>query len=193
MAPFAQAILDKVTFSNDPNVQFIQWDAHPQRGTLPIAAPIDTTNHRYEFNGQTIIVDIEGPPVALTRCNQNRFNFNFAHGDTVLIGDNLPNSMPVHLVFVPPIRALGSQVSATGPVASDYLAQLRIVNADTGRHEDVTTDGVLSRTRGSAPFLGVKTLNMELISEAWFDVLDHKNQGVDFLRVAINDLFYLPR
>ncbi|MFP8779520.1 hypothetical protein [Hydrogenophaga sp. RWCD_12] len=183
-----------VSFHSDPNefsdAFFLDWTDHPGQGPVDVPKAMTKSLQSYHFNEGTITVDIGGPPVALSRCTVQGFNYNFASGDPVLLGDNLAGKMPIHLLFDPPLRGLGSQVSASGPVGRDYLAQMA-VRLDDGKWESFAEVATLSRQRGSAPFMGARAIGGRSISEAWFDVVDPANK-VDFLRVAINHLFFEP-
>lgn len=168
----------------------LDWTDHPGQGPIDVPKAMTKTLQSYRFNEGTITVDIDGPPVAVSRCTVQGFNYNFASGDPVLLGDNLPSKLPIHLIFDPPLRALGSQVSASGRVGRGYLAQLA-VRLDGGAWKPFAEAGTLNRQRGTAPFMGVRCANGRSISEAWFDVVDPANK-VEFLRVAINQLYFEP-
>jgi hypothetical protein len=169
---------------------FLDWLDHPQRGALTAPCAVTKTLRDYRFEECDITVDIGGPPVGLSVCSVDAFNFNFESGDGVLLGDNMAGKLPVHLFFNPPLRAMGSHVSASGPVNSDYLAQLS-VRLDDGEWHSQSRQGRLSRSRGSAPFMGAITTNGKRITEAWFDVVDPLNRN-DFFRVAINHFYFQP-
>ena len=183
-----------VTFSRDPtdfdDAFVLDWTDHPQQGPVGVPQVVDTMLQGYHFNEGTVSVDIGGPPVSLSRCSVHGFNFNFASGDPVLLGDNLAGKLPVHLTFNPPVRAVGTQVSASGPVGHAYLAQFAVRLAD-GTWRPCTANATLNRKRGTAPFVGALAADGVEITEAWFDVVDVTNQ-VDFVRVAINQLYWVP-
>ena len=169
---------------------WFDWLEHPQMGALHAPLGLTRPLQSYRFEEATITVDVDGPPVSISQCSVNDFNLSFASGDGVLLGDNVAARMPVHLVFDRPMLALGTKVSANGPVGRDYLAQLS-VRFEDGEWQPVMTVGRLSRTRDSAPFLGVRAKNGSRIVEAWFDVFDAKNR-IEFSQVAINHFHFLP-
>jgi hypothetical protein len=168
----------------------VDWTDHPSQGPVDVPKAVTKSLQDYHFNEGTITLDIGGPALELSRCTTLSFNYNFASGDPVLLGDNLAGKLPIHLLFDPPIKAIGSQVSAVGPVGRGYLAQLA-VRLDDGIWRPFAEAGKLNRQRGTAPFMGVQVSNGKLITEAWFDVVDPQNK-VDFLRVAINQLYFVP-
>jgi hypothetical protein len=154
---------------------------------------IDAELQTYAFAQCDISIDIGGPAVFLERCQFGGFNFNFGNNDGILLADNTPDKLPVHLTFNPPLQALGSQVSATGPLNVDYLGLLAVRLESTGDWEHWSRRGTLNRNRGSAPFLGAAAKPGERIAEAWFDVVDAQNaNGVNFIHVAINRFYFLP-
>jgi len=168
------------------------WTEPPQTGPLThLPCNVDRQLARWLYDEATIEIDIDGPPASISRCSQLLFNYNFATNDGVLLGDNLAGRLPVHLRFPTPMRSVGAAVSAIGPVGRDYLAQCAL-RLDDGQWWAVQpVQARLSRKRGSAPFMGGTAAAGRTIVEAWFDVVDPLNQ-VDFLRVAINGLCFVP-
>jgi hypothetical protein len=168
----------------------LDWTDHPSQGTIDVPCAVTKPMQTYRFDEGTITVDLAGPPAALSRCTVQGFNYNFASGDPVLLGDNLAGKMPIHLLFDPPLKCVGTQVSASGPVGRDYLAQMGVRLGD-GSWQIFAEQGRLDRQRGTAPFMGVQATPGTVIAEAWFDVIDPNNK-VEFLRVAINQLYFVP-
>jgi hypothetical protein len=184
-----------VIFSTDPadiaDPFLTDWTDHPTQGRIDVPRVVTKSLQSYHYEEATITIDIAGPPMRLSRCTVQGFNYNFASGDDVLLGDNLPGTRPVHLTFAPALRALGAQVSASGPVNSNYRPRLRVRLDDGTEHEMALAAPVpLTRRRGSAPFLGAEASNGRTIAEAWFDLADAANPPV-FQAVAINHLLWL--
>lgn len=172
------------------NAFLLDWTDHPNQGPIDVPKPLTKTIKDYRFDEGTVSIDIGGPALTLSRCTVQGFNYNFASGDPVLLGDNLAGRLPIHLLFDPPLRAVATQVSATGTVGRGYLAQMA-VRLDTGVWQPFAQAATLNRQRGSAPFMGVRCSGARRITEAWFDVVDPANK-VDFPRVAINPLYFEP-
>ena len=168
------------------------WTDPPQAGPLlNLPFSVDRSLSRWLYEEVSIEIDIAGPPVSISRCSTALFNYNLGGNEGVLLGDNLAGRLPVHLYFRTPVKALGTQVSAIGPVGRNYLAQCS-VRTDDGQWWAVPPQSArLSRKRGTAPFLGASARPGRLIDEAWFDVVDPVNR-VDFLRVAIGGLCFVP-
>lgn len=171
---------------------FVDWAEHPDQGALTPIVQYDVMSNRYDFGDQRITIDIKGPAVFFSVCNFNFLNANFVEGDSVLLGDNEASKMPVHLLFDPPLRGVGAHVSAVGPAGRDYLGQMWVRLDGTGAWEPLARTGRLNKQRqGDAPFLGAKGRAGNLITEAWFDVVDPNNK-INFSQVAINNLHFLP-
>lgn len=185
---------DDVTFSTSADDfadgVWLDWAEHPQQGPVDGLKKLTKALQRYLFNEGGVEVDIDGPPVCVSRCSKQGFDYNFDTGEGVLLGDNLAGKLPVHLFFNPPVAGVGTQVSAVGPVGKVYLAQMS-VRLDDGLWHLHAGTGQLSRQRGTAPFIGARCANDRLITEVWFDVVDPNNQ-VDFTQVAINHLYFVP-
>ncbi|OGU20784.1 MAG: hypothetical protein A2580_09095 [Hydrogenophilales bacterium RIFOXYD1_FULL_62_11] len=191
-------ISDHDYFVNNGGLQ-LDWLEPPQlsaddwsalRSHLPYR--VDDELKTYGFAQCEITVDIGGPAVYLERCLFGGFNFNFGKKDSVLLADNTPDKLSIHLLFNPPVQAIGSQVSATGPLDVEYLGLLAVRLESTGEWEHWSGRGVLNRIPGSAPFIGAAAKPGERITEVWFDVVDANNaNGVNFIHVAINDLYFL--
>ena len=167
---------------------WLEWDDHPQIGQVTVPRAVTGALKTYLFNEGGITIDISGPPMSLGRCSNQGFNGNFATGDCVLLGDNPPGVMPVHLLFDPPVQAVGAHVSATGPVGRAYLVNFSVL-CDDGSGRKFSTNGTTSRQRGTAPFVGARAPAGTGITQIWFDVVDPANQS-DFARVAINNLLW---
>ncbi len=183
-------IMPSTTPADFGNAFWLDWLDHPQHGRLTAPRAVTKTLQDYHFEECDITLDIGGPPMRLSVCSTGGFNFNFDSGEGVLLGDNLAGKLPVHLTFNPPLRAIGSHVSASGPVNRDYLAKLE-VKLDDGVWHPQSCIGTLNRVRGSAPFMGAFTANGKRITEAWFDVVCPLNRN-DFLCVAINHFYFMP-
>lgn len=169
---------------------WLAWDDHPQQGQLAVPRAVSQALQEYLFNEGGVTIDISGPPISLGRCSQQGFNGNFATGDCVLLGDNPPGVMPIHLMFDPPIRRVGAHVSATGPVGRAYQVSFNVL-CDDGSGRKFVTSGTTSRTRDTAPFIGARAPAGKGISEIWFDAIDPANR-VNFARVVINTLRWEP-
>ena len=169
-----------------------EWTRPPQAAPLAMLPQnVDSQLARWVFDEAVIEIDIAGPPLSISRCSRALFNYNFTANDCVLLGDNLAGRMPVHLLFPTPMRSVGAAVSAIGPLRHDYLAQC-CVKLDDGQWRAVPPQpSQLSRVRGSAPFMGATATAGFTITEVWFDVIDPDNT-VDFMRVAINGLCFVP-
>jgi hypothetical protein len=183
-----------VSFSADAadfdDAVWLDWAEHPQQGPMSGLQRVSAAMQHYLFNEGGVEIDIAGPPVYVSRCGKQGYDYNFDTGEGVLLGDNLAGKLPVHLFFNPPVAGVGAQVSAVGPVGKAYLAQLA-VRLDDGQWQMQPGPGKLSRQRGTAPFLGARCANGRSITELWFDVVDPNNQ-VDFTQVAINHLYFVP-
>ena len=168
----------------------LEWHRHPQLGELATPLVLALVHQHYRMlDGAVVTIDLDGPQVGLSLCSIDDFNLSFESNDGVLLGDNPPLLMPVHLLFERPMLAVGAHVSADGRVRRNYVAQL-FVRFEDGELQCVRTPGQLSSTRNSAPFLGVRTDGASGITEAWFDALPTSGTS-DFIRVAINRLLYL--
>jgi hypothetical protein len=172
---------------NDPFS--IDWREHPQANNLPAPTAITLALQDYSYEPCNIRVDVSGPLVTLDRCGPQRFNYNFLTGDGVLLGDVVPGARPIHLTFTPGIRAVGAQISADGPVGTNYAGHLAVRMSDGTWELPVSNNGVLSRTRGSAPFVGAMALNGLSIVEAAFYAVN-LSTAQQFKQVAINDLYF---
>lgn len=183
-------ILPSTTPQDFASALWLDWLDHPQHGLLAAPRAVTKTLQHYRFEECDITLDIGGPPLHLSVCSISHFNYNFESGDGVLLGDNVAGKLPIHLAFDPPLRAVGSHVSASGPVNCDYLSQLA-VKLDDGVWHPQSRVGTLNRVRGSAPFTGAFAANGKRITEAWFDVVCPLNRN-DFLCVAISHFYFLP-
>lgn len=142
----------------------------------------------YSFDVADIAIDRAGAAIAFSRCSQNLFNGNLASGEGVLLGDNRPDTRPIHLTFARPLRALGACISAVGNRGTPYVGVLWAkVDAEWKR---LVSSGELSSRRGSAPFAGLQVGPGSAITEAWFDADDDGGPN-RFARVAIGSLYYL--
>lgn len=181
-----------LSFSTDASLFddafYVDWTDHPAQGLIDVPCALTKPMQAYRFNEGTIEVDLAGPPLSLSRCTVQGFNYNFGSADPVLLGDNVAGKMPIHLFFDPPLRGVATQVSASGPVGKDYLAQMAVRLGD-GSWQVFAELARLDRQRGGAPFMGIQAAPGVVIAEAWFDVIDPNNK-VDFLRVAINQLYF---
>ncbi|MFT3762310.1 MAG: hypothetical protein QM761_06785 [Pseudoxanthomonas sp.] len=142
----------------------------------------------YSFDVADIAIDRVGAAIGFSRCSQNLFNGNLASGEGVLLGDNRPDTRPIHLTFARPLRALGACVSAIGNRNTPYVGVLwaKVDN----EWKRFVSSGELSSKRGSAPFVGLQVGQGSAITEAWFDA-DDDGQPDRFPRVAIGSLYYL--
>lgn len=137
-----------------------------------------------------VIIDIGGPVVYLDCCQVGGYDFNFVDNEGVLRANKTPINYSIRLKFDPPIQAIGTHISAVGPLDEAYIGQLH-VSMDSGKWDYWETDNVatLNQQRDSAPFLGAAAKQGKAITSAWFDV---KSTGrVNFLQVAISTLYIL--
>ncbi len=171
----------------------LDWLDHPQWGPLNIAVQkrVNVSLKTYAFNEGTITIDTAGPKNWLSTRTVNAFGYNFDDGDPVLLGENVAGQLPVHLIFDTPMRAIGTHISASANTDNvDYLAQFSVRLSD-GSWRTQHATGLLSPNPGTAPFLAAQADAGTTIVEAWFDVVDPRNV-VDFIRVAINRLLWIP-
>lgn len=173
-----------------PDPYGIDWREHPQAGDLPAGTTITAQLQDYLYEPCAIQIDISGPKVTVDRCGTTRFNGNFDTGDGVLMGDIVPGARPIHLTFDPGIQALGTQISADGPIGTSYAGHLAVRLDDGTWEAPVACNGVLTRTRGSAPFLGVMAPDGLKIVEAAFYAVN-LSTAVQFNQAAINDLYWV--
>lgn len=174
---------------------FVDWSEHPGQFPPNRLAPqmiYDTGSCQYDFGDQRVTIDVSGSQVTMSACDPNFFAGCFHPGDTLLLAENRAGQMPVHLVFDPPIRGVGTRIGAEGPIGEPYIAQLFARDAASHEWGAVVTNATLSRRNDSAPFVGARTRGRGLIDEVWFDVISPSHGG-DFVQVAINQLYYVPR
>ncbi|MGB7816991.1 MAG: hypothetical protein WBL28_11650 [Methylotenera sp.] len=138
-----------------------------------------------------VTIDIGGPAVYLDCCQIGGYDFNFTEGDGVLRANKTPINYSIRLTFSPAIQAVGTQISAVGPLDVDYIGQLHVdMDASNWDYWETKTRGTLNQVRGSAPFLGAVAKQGKGITGAWFDL--KSTDRVNFLQVAINTLYILP-
>ena len=176
----------------------LEWHIHPQRGQFRrLQRDVDRAIARYLFQQATIEIDIAGPANRISQCSTLLFNLGFCHGESVLLGDNLDERIPVHLLFPTPMRCIGAAVSADGLAGQDYIAQCAVKLSDGQWHRVRNQKRTLALALGgvdaaaSAPFMGAVASADASIVEAWFDVVD-PGTTINFNQVAINDLLFLP-
>lgn len=173
-----------------PGAYWFDWAHHPALGPLPTPLDLTIAEQDYLFHEFGVQIDLGGPAVTVSRCSAQGFDAAFATNDGVLLGDNLAGRLPLHLLFQTPLRGLGTQISAVGPVGQGYLAQL-LLRLDDGSWQTFAQPAQLRRQRNTAPFLGALCSDGRRIVEAAFDVVDPANQA-DFPRVAISALYVVP-
>ena len=186
------------TFTSEPlnfsDPYFTDWTDHPQKGLLsvPRAVNRDLQRYLYEVDGAAlaITIDTRGPLKEISCCRKTDFNGNFATGDGVLQGTSKAGQMPVHLSFDPPLKSVGTYVSASGSVGQPYMVLMDVLCSD-GSSGKFSVNGVLSRTRGSAPFAGAIALPGAGITDIWFDTV-HLGNPAQFAKVAIGNLLWEP-
>jgi hypothetical protein len=184
------------TFTDDPlsfaDPYLTDWTDHPQRGLLSVPRAVNVSSQRYLYDVDgvdlAITIDIAGALKEISCCRKTDFNGNFATGDGVLLGNSDPGQMPLHLSFNPPLKSVGAHVSASGAVGEPYKVLMDVLCSD-GSGGKFSADGMLSRTRGSAPFAGAIAPPGAGITDLWFDTV-HPGNTVQFAKVAINNLLW---
>lgn len=174
---------------------FVDWSERPGQFPPNRLAPVtiyDNGTHEYDWGDQKITIDTAGPQVSMSICDANFFSGCFHPGDSVLLGENSAGQMPVHLVFDPPVRGVGTRIGADGPADVPYIALLYARDAASREWDGLSQNATLSRLDDSAPFVGVRARGQKLIDEVWFDVVSPV-RGREFAQVAINQLYFLPK
>ena len=173
---------------------YLDWTEHPQRGPWRRPRGVTRSNALYLFDEASIEIDVAGPLNTVSRCSSQFFGLGFNVGEGVLLGDNLPASMPVHLFFPTPMRYAAATVSVDGAVGQAYLAQCN-VRLDNGQWLSVpmrpaTVQWAAPGVAATAPLTGAIASSDCAITEMWFDVIDPGNVA-QFNRIAIGDLLFL--
>jgi hypothetical protein len=114
----------------------------------------------------------------------------FVQADRLLIAHYQKQSSAIHLHFDPPIRALGTCMSADGALGESFLAQIEVEDPVSGARCSQSVASNFSSVVGAAPFVGLQGGPGEVIHDAWFDVKTEHTQALE--RVAINQLLILP-
>ncbi len=185
-------------FTSDPlsfaDPYLTDWTDHPQRGLLSVPRAVNVSSQRYLYDvdgaALAITIDISGALKEISCCRKTDFNGNFATGDGVLLGNSEAGQMPVHLSFDLPLKSVGAHVSASGAVGEPYKVLMDVLCSD-GSSGKFSVNGVLSRTRSSAPFAGAIALPGAGITDIWFDTV-HLGNTAQFAKVAINNLLWEP-
>ena len=169
----------------------IDWAVRPDSGMVVTPTPV--TSALYDYQECAIRIDLSGPAVFLQRCNDQEFNYNFQPDDGVLLCDIAAGVRRLHLTFSVPgsagLRAMGSHVSATGPVDADYSANLIVRLSDGTLASAMPQIGRLSRVRNTAPFIGAWAPSGLRIQEAMFSV-SNLQAASQFLQLAISGLYF---
>lgn len=173
---------------------FFQWAERPPDFPPQLLLPVTVYDEGiciYDYGDQMVLIDVAGPKISMSACHANFIVGMFSDGDRLLLGVNKASQMPIHLLFDPPVRALGTQIAAIGEDGAAYLATLNVRDQASGSWFGRSVEGPVQGTLDTAPFVGLRTKG-GLIDEAWFDVIS--TSGADqFSEVAINHLYYLPR
>ncbi|MEO9101773.1 MAG: hypothetical protein ABI212_07915 [Burkholderiaceae bacterium] len=164
------------------------WSIHPQLGRLSLPHSISRLSHRYEYLEGTVTIDLDGPQTKVRRCD-NDLDFNFKRGEGLLVGDNKLSTMPIHLLFDPPIRGLGCRVCPVGDDGAHYELLLRVRLSD-GASKFFHADGQLQKKYECAPFIGVRADDGVLITEASYDVFDPFNR-IEFIKLGIGTFYFV--
>ena len=69
--------------------------------------PYNAGNCDYVFAAQSLHVDVTGPQVTLSVCDDNFIAGQFTPGESLMVAQNQPGQMSAHLSFHPPVRAVG--------------------------------------------------------------------------------------
>lgn len=164
------------------------WSAHPQLGKLHLPHSVSRQSHRYEYMEGTVTIDLDGPQTQVRRCD-NDLDFNFKRGEGLLVGDNKLSTMPIHLLFDPPVKGLGCRVCPVGDEGAHYESLLR-VNGSDGESRFFIANGQLQRKYECAPFIGVRADDGALITEASYDVFDPFNR-IEFIKLGIGTFYFV--
>ena len=172
---------------------FINWAERPDSGRVVTPTAVTSALQLYDYQECAITIDLSGPAVFLQRCNKEEFNYNFQADDGVLLCDMAAGVRRLHLTFSVPgsagFRAMGSHVSATGPVDADYSANLIVRLSDGTLASAMPQIGRLSRVRDTAPFIGAWAPSGLRIQEAMFSV-SNLQAASQFLQLAISGLYF---
>lgn len=172
----------------------VDWVNHPTQGSLLKTVSrwvYNKTTTSYAYQECTVGITIRRDHrVKLTRCGANNFVADFEDDACVLLGPNAPGALPIHLVFDPPILALGAFMSAEATAGLTYTRQLSTKLEGAADWDVVTRSAPISTNQNTATFLGAETANGARITEAWFDVFNEPGNPDDVGQVAIGNLYF---
>ncbi len=173
---------------------FVEWAAHPPDyppNPLMPGTAFHAGNAVYDYRplglDQIIRIDVLGPPVSLSVADDTFVAGLFTPGESLLVGDNQPSKMPVHLSFEPPVCAVGARVAAVGNAGEPFLATLNVRDPASGAWFGTSQPGVVSLAWDVAPFVGLRAGG--LIDEIWCDVMSPGNQH-HFPQVLVGTLYF---
>ena len=169
----------------------VDWKIRPSSPNAPLL-PVWRYNDPtavYKFNDNfSITISIERA-VYLSCCKAGFFNYDLNQDESVLLGDNIGSNLPIHLVFDPPISALGAYGSADTTPGEEYQRLLAILPDDDQSWQILSSTAPVTRTRGAATFMGATATGNSRIKEMWFDMINIPGNSYDIRQVGIGTLY----
>jgi hypothetical protein len=194
-----KALSKKSDIENLQGVQILRWYDHPLSPgqPLPSGSRLEEWDftHIYRLPSQTIGVDVAEITAEVFTCTRNDADVNFSEGSSVLNCEADPLVNLVHLLFNPPLKAVGTHVTGHWTDGRKYKVSFIVVLADGSKHTPFVDapEGIFSSRRDTAPFVGAQASPSNPIAELYCDIVSTGTRDVDSeADVAISDLYYVP-
>jgi hypothetical protein len=139
---------------------------------------------------QVIVCDVQIDNRSIYVDRGSGLRRGFAKADRLVIASYQIHTSTIHLRFDPPVRAVGTCLSADGALGKSFFAQIEVEDQTNNARFSHSVSAIFSDIEGNAPFVGLQGGIGETIQDAWFDVKSDEVNSLNW--VAMNQLWILP-